>query len=317
MPVCQTNWRTWVETKLAILFLKGVAMGCADAVPGVSGGTVAFITGIYEKLIQSIRSFNLTALNHLRKFDIKSFWNYVNGTFLVVLLSGILTAIVFFSRLILFCLKNYPVLLWAFFFGLIVASVLAVSKKINHWNAAVIFAGVFGAFLGFFLTIAVPAQTPETLWFIFLSGSVAICAMILPGISGSFILVLLSKYEFVLHALKDINIPVIIVFSSGCGVGLLSFSHLLHWMLKRYYDLTVAMLTGIMIGSLNKVWPWKQVLETMTTPKGVIKPLVENNVWPMKYSELTNQDPYLFSAIALSVAGFVLVYILDRVSAGK
>jgi len=297
-----------------LLYLKGIAMGCADAVPGVSGGTVAFISGIYEELVDSIRSFDGSALNLLFKYDIKGFWKYVNGIFLIVLLSGIGTAILSLSRLILYWLKTYPELLWSFFFGLIIASVLVVIKKISQWDARVVISGLLGAVMGYYITVATPAETTTALWFVFLSGMISICAMILPGISGSFILVLLGKYQYILTAVRDFNMAVITVFSTGAVIGILSFSHLLNWTLRRFHDITIAALTGIMIGSLNKVWPWKKVMETYTNSHGEIKPLIEQNILPTVYFEATQRDPYLLSAVILAFIGFALVYFLEKMS---
>ena len=297
-----------------MLYLKGIAMGAADAVPGVSGGTIAFISGIYEELIDSIRSFDIKGLSLLKSLDFKGFWEHINGWFLIILFTGIATSILLFSRLILYCLVHYPEMLWAFFFGLIIASALVVGKKIPKWHPGVICSGIAGIIVGYYITIAVPAQTPETLSFVFLSGMIAICAMILPGISGSFILVLLSKYEYVFTALKDFNIAVIITFGSGCAIGLLSFSHLLNWTLKRFHDLTIAMLTGLMIGSLNKVWPWKEVLKTYTNHKGQIKPLIEHNILPTSYFDITGKESYMFYAVGLAVLGFLIVWFLEKLT---
>jgi putative membrane protein len=295
-----------------ILFLKGVAMGAADTVPGVSGGTIAFIAGIYEELVSSLRSINPEALRLLIGFRLKAFWEHINGTFLSFLFLGILTAIAVLSRLILFLLMDYPVLLWAFFFGLIVASTLVVTRKIRKWDLKVVSGCFCGALLGYAITVASPAETTTALWFVFLSGMIAICAMILPGISGSFILVLLSKYEYILRAVKDVDLVIILTFGTGTVFGLLSFSHLLNWMLNRFYNITIAFLTGVMVGSLNKVWPWKSVLETYTTSTGKIKPLLEQNLLPTQYLEITHQEPYLLSALCLAVIGFGLVFGMDR-----
>ncbi|QTA90061.1 DUF368 domain-containing protein [Desulfonema magnum] len=297
-----------------ILYFKGIAMGCADAVPGVSGGTIAFISGIYEVLVNSLRSFDRKAVRLLFQYDIKGFWNHVNGIFLLVLLSGIGTAILSLSRLILYCLKYYPEMLWAFFFGLVVASAIVVSKKIEQWNGPVIISGLLGILFGYYITVATPAETSATLWFVFISGMIAICAMILPGISGSFILVLLGMYEYVLSALKEFNLLVIIIFSSGAAIGILSFSHLLNWTLRRFHNITIAALTGIMVGSLNKVWPWKKVIETYTTHKGEIKPLIEQNILPTAYFDITGKEPYLIYAVALGIIGFAVVYYLEKMS---
>ncbi|ARS37963.1 DUF368 domain-containing protein [Pontibacter actiniarum] len=289
-------------------------MGAADVVPGVSGGTIAFITGIYEELLGSIRSVNGEALKLLLRFDLKGFWKHINGNFLVVLISGILFSIASLSRLILYLLENHPEMLWSFFFGLIVASAVVVSKKITRWTPGVLLAGLAGAAIAYYITVATPTQSPEAYWFIFLSGAIAICAMILPGISGSFLLVLLAKYEFILNAVKELRVDIVAVFGVGCVTGILAFSHVLNYMLKRHHNVTVALLTGFMVGSLNKVWPWKQTLETYTDRHGEVKPLVQENVLPGSYEALTGQEPYLMYGILLAVFGFMLVYFVDRIT---
>jgi putative membrane protein len=297
-----------------LLFSKGVGMGAADVVPGVSGGTIAFISGIYEELLDSIRSVNGEALGLLSRLDIKGFWKHINGSFLVVLLAGIFFSILSLSNLVLFLLEYYPIMLWGFFFGLIVASALVVGKKIMRWRPAVVLAGLIGVAIAYYITVAVPMQTPEAYWFIFMAGAIAICAMILPGISGSFLLLLMAKYEFIMNALKEVRVDIILIFGLGCVTGLLSFSHVLNWMLKKYHNLTIALLTGFMVGSLNKVWPWKHTLETYTDRHGVVKPLIQENVSPGQYLQLTGQEPYLLYAILLAVFGFTVVYLIDRLA---
>jgi putative membrane protein len=298
-----------------VLFAKGVGMGSADIVPGVSGGTIAFITGIYAELLDAIRSFDVTALRLLFSLRLKAFWQHINGSFLVVLLAGILFAIVALSRIVLYLLNNHPELLWSFFFGLIVASAFVVGRKIDRWSLGVVLAGVIGAGIAYFITVASPTQTPETYWFVFLSGAIAICAMILPGVSGSFLLVLLAKYEYILGAVRDLQAGVIAAFALGCVTGIMLFSRVLHYMLEKHYNLTVALLSGFMIGSLNKVWPWKITLQTITDRHGVEKPVVQQNVLPNDYLELTGQEPYLLYAILLALFGFVLVWLVDRYAA--
>ncbi|MGE0085207.1 MAG: DUF368 domain-containing protein [Desulfococcaceae bacterium] len=300
-----------------LLYLKGIAMGAADVVPGVSGGTIAFISGIYDELVGSLRSFDLTAVRMLFRGDFKGVWEHIHGTFLVVLLSGIGTSLLIFSRVILYWLEYYPEMIWAFFGGLVIASAVVIAKKIPQWNWGIVTGMIAGLAVGYYITVAVPAHTPETHIFVFFSGMIAICAMILPGISGSFILVLLSKYEYVFTALKEFNLAVILVFGSGCAIGLLSFSHLLHWTLQRFRNITVAGLTGLMIGSLNKVWPWKTVLETYTSPSGKIKPLIVQNILPTSYLDMTGKEPYLLYAVMLAVFGFCLVYFLEKLSADE
>ena len=298
-----------------LLFSKGAAMGAADVVPGVSGGTIAFITGIYEELLNSIRSVNGEAVKLLLKFRLLDLWRYVNGSFLVVLIGGILFSIALLARVVLYLLNNHPELLWSFFFGLIIASAVVVSKKITRWTWGVILAGLVGTAVAYYVTVATPTQSPEAYWFIFLSGAIAICAMILPGISGSFLLVLLAKYEFILNAVKDLKVDIIAVFGLGCVTGILAFSHVLNWMLRHYHNITVALLTGFMVGSLNKVWPWKKTLETYTDRHGEVKPLVQENVLPGTYEAVVGQESYLVYGIALALFGFFLVYLIDKFTA--
>ena len=289
------------------LFLKGVAMGAADLVPGVSGGTIAFISGIYEELLLSIRSITPTNLSLLWKEGLGSFWKAINGTFLAVLLSGILLSIFSLAKLFAYLLSNHPVPLWSFFFGLIVASLIVVGRKVSNWGLAPVVAFQIGLIIGYTIISSVPTETTESLWFVFLSGSIAICAMILPGISGSFILLLLGKYEFMLQSISEMRIPILVVFGLGCVLGLLSFARLLSWMFKKYHDLTVALMVGFMLGSLPKVWPWKEVLEWHTNSKGIDVPLVEEPILPQSYSG----DPQIFLAVAAALVGFLLVYILE------
>jgi len=294
-----------------ILFLKGLAMGAADVVPGVSGGTIAFITGIYEELIQSIRSFNFNTVKDVVSFKIKKIWRENNIPFLLVLGLGIGSALISLARLLSYLLENHKELLWAFFFGLIIASAWIVGKKILKWTLVVFVALTIGTAIAYFITVASPAETPEASWFIFISGMIAICAMILPGISGSFILLLLGKYKFMIEAIKSFDLITVIVFILGAIIGILSFSHLIHWMLKKYHDITVALLTGFMVGSLNKVWPWKQTIQFYIDRHGESKPLVQQNVLPFEYEQLTGSPSFFLGAVVLAIIGFVLVYLLE------
>ncbi len=300
-----------------ILFLKGMAMGAADVVPGVSGGTIAFISGIYGELLDSIRSVNGKALQLLLKFDFRGLWKHVNGKFLLVLLGGIGLSILSLSRVTLYLLEHQPVLIWSFFFGLIIASIIGVSREVKKWNPLVIGSFILGAVLAYWITVTAPTQTPESWWFIILSGSIAICAMILPGISGSFILLLLGKYKFILGAVKDLQIDVIALFAFGCAIGITSFSHLLNWMLKKHHDLAVALLTGFMVGSLNKVWPWKIATETYTDSEGKIHPILEQNLLPADFTARTDMPNELGMALLLAAFGFLVVFLLDRVGRKK
>ncbi len=287
-------------------------MGGADVVPGVSGGTVAFITGIYQELLDSIKSFNGDAFNILKKGRLKDFWQHINGTFLLVLLAGIFTSLLSLAKLITWLLASYPIQVWSFFFGLIIISAILVMKEISSWNWRVILFGIIGIAIAYYVTIASPAETPTDLWFIFIAGAFAICAMILPGISGSFILLLFGKYEYILNAIQEINLSVIVVFALGCITGLLSFVRLISWLLDRYYNAAVALLAGFMIGSLNKIWPWKEVLEYRIDRHGVQKAVLEESVSPATFMEVTGQDPQVLSAILFMALGILLVVGIEK-----
>jgi putative membrane protein len=296
-----------------IITLKGMAMGAADIVPGVSGGTIAFISGIYRELIDSIKSINHQTLKLLLSFKLVAFWKEINGNFLLALGSGILISILSLVRLIHYLLEQFPVILWSFFFGLIVASAIVIGKKITKWNLGVILTLILGIGIAFFINISAPAETTNELWFIFISGMIAICAMILPGISGSFILLLLKKYEYITGALKEFDLPVIITFAVGCGVGLISFSNVLSWMFKKYYNMTIGLLTGFMIGSLNIVWPWKNVIETRINSKGVEVPMLYESVLPQNYLGENN----MLMALFFMLVGFIIIVSLEKFSSQK
>ena len=301
--------------EIILLYLKGMAMGGADVVPGVSGGTIAFITGIYEKLINSIKSVDIQALEYFKKLEIKNLWDHINGNFLIVLLAGIATSGLSLAKIITYLLATYPIQVWSFFFGLIVISALIILREIKQWNAGVLLAVIFGAAAAFLVTMATPSETPEASWFLFIAGAVAICAMILPGISGAFILLLFGKYEYILTALKTFKVVDIVVFALGCVVGLLSFARLVSWLLKKYHQITMGVLAGFMMGSLNKVWPWKEVVKTYLDRHGEIKPLVEVNVMPNAYLAQTGNDPFFLQALLFAAAGFLLVLVIDKLGA--
>ena len=267
----------------ALLALKGVGMGAADVVPGVSGGTIAFIVGIYDELIDSIKSINGNSLKLFFTGKWGAFWKAVNGNFLISILLGIAISVFSLAKIITWLLTDYPVMVWAFFFGLVLASTWFVGKGIKEWNWKTVLAFVAGAAVAYYITVATPAETPSNLFFIFLCGAIAICAMILPGISGSFILVLLGKYFFVMEAVKTLDIKVLLVFLAGACLGITSFARILSYALKHFRNVTLAVLTGFMLGSLNKVWPWKETIETFTDSHGVVKPLVEVNILPNLY----------------------------------
>jgi putative membrane protein len=294
------------------LVARGFLMGSADVVPGVSGGTMAFILGIYEELIDSIRAVARPpfwkALVGLR---IGEALKAVNAGFLIALLSGILLAVLSLAKGLEWLLENQPVYLWSFFFGLVLASVWTVGKRIPRWPPLLIGALLVGAVGAYILVGLVPLQTPETPWFLFLSGALAICAMILPGISGSFILVLLGKYQFVLGAVNDRDFVTIAIVGAGAVIGLVTFAQVLGWLFKRYHDLAIALLTGLMVGSLRKIWPWKEVLATITDRHGALIPTVEANILPATFGS------EVVIALGLAILGFVLVLLLDKLANQK
>ena len=292
-------------------------MGGADVVPGVSGGTVAFITGIYQELLDTIKSFDVEALELLKSTRFKDFWQHINGTFLIVLLGGIVTSLLTLAQLIVYLLATYPIQVWSFFFGLIIISAILVFKEIRKWSVGVALFGLIGIGISYYITIAAPAETPTDLWFIFIAGAVAICAMILPGISGAFILLLFGKYEYILSSLRDLNLSVIIVFALGCATGLLSFVRLISWLLDRYYNMAVALLAGFMVGSLNKVWPWKEALVYRVDSHGVRKAVVEESVSPATFAEVTGQDPLVLWAVLFMALGIFMIVAIEKIAADK
>lgn len=289
-------------------------MGAADVIPGVSGGTIAFIAGIYQELIDSIKSISLTSIKLLLTGKAGEFWKAINGNFLFSLLLGIGISILSLAKGMQYLLDHHPILIWSFFFGLIIASTIYVGKDIKEWKIGTVLSFIAGIAVAYTITIITPAEANTSYGFIFLSGAIAICAMILPGISGSFILVLLGMYRFILGALTTFNLPVIFTFIAGAGIGIVLFSNFLSWLLKKHYTITIAMLAGFMIGSLNKVWPWKQVTKTFIDLHGEIKPLIEQNVMPGNYSELTGNNAQLIYALLLAACGFVLIFIIESIS---
>ncbi|MBV1788831.1 DUF368 domain-containing protein [Marinobacterium sp. D7] len=291
---------------------KGMMMGAADAVPGVSGGTVAFITGIYEELIDTLRSFDLQALSILYRDGIAACWRHINGTFLVTLLGGILLSLMTLSRGVLFMLNHYPVLLWAFFFGLILASVWSLMRHVRGWNLSTSMVFFVGVLLAYMITSLTPGTLVVSPFTLFGSGMVAICAMILPGISGSFILLLMGMYAPVLSAVKHFEFFNLGLFAAGCAIGLLSFSHLLSWAFHHHRRVILALLGGFMLGSLNKVWPWKYTLSYTIDRHGESIPLLQRNVLPDVFTQLTGQGALLWPALVLMVVGVLLVVLLDR-----
>ena len=298
-----------------LIALKGMAMGAADVVPGVSGGTIAFISGIYEELIETLNRINFSLLKTLQSEGVKSTWKKANGNFLLALLSGVFVSIISLAKGVEWLLEHQPILLWSFFFGLVLASVVYIGKqiKIKPSDHKLFLAMAVGAVVAYLITTLNPAETSDTNLFLFFAGALAICAMILPGISGSFILVIIGAYSPVLEALNSRNLKMILIFGAGAVVGLLSFSKLLKWLFEKYHRLTLAVITGFMIGSLNKIWPWKIALTFRTNSKGVQVPLNEESISPFNF----DGDPQLLQAIVLMVFGVLIILILEKISAKK
>jgi putative membrane protein len=297
-----------------LLAAKGLAMGAADAIPGVSGGTIAFITGIYDQLIDAINSIDTEAIRLLTALRFSDFWKKINGGFLLVLVSGIAIGVVLNLLLINYFLQHYPILVWSFFFGLILVSAPLILRNIRRPNLQIVIMLLTGVIVAYSITVLAPTETPNALWFIFVCGAVAICAMILPGISGAFILLLLGKYQFIADSLRSLNVVVILVFLAGCVTGLLSFSRILSWILKNYHNATVALLAGFMLGSLNKLWPWRQVLEYRTDSSGEQIAAFDKSILPWNYFEVTGKDPQVFQAILMMALGVFVVVLIEKIA---
>ena len=308
--------------------LKGLAMGMAEVVPGVSGGTIAFITNIYERLIEDIKKISAIPFGIWKKNGFVYFWEYIDGTFLLSLLSGMIAGIVVGVVGITYLLEHYPSIIWGFFFGLIIASAIYIARKIETWKIAEILLLLAGICSAYYITMVSPTQGTENLLFVFLSGMIAICALILPGISGSFILLLLGMYTIVLHnakaLLSDFNtasLLLIIIFILGCVAGLTIFSNVLNYLFKRYHYPTLAILTGFMIGSLNRIWPWRNPTLWLNKESGdytsILPPDVEleafqiikeMNVLPSNYEG----SPFLIGVILSFLGGLTVVWFLAK-----
>ncbi|HZW63214.1 MAG TPA: DUF368 domain-containing protein [Flavobacteriaceae bacterium] len=322
-----------------VISLKGIAMGAADAVPGVSGGTIAFISGIYEELITTLGNVNFSLFNTLKNKGIAAFWKQLNGSFLTALLTGIVISFVSFMRLAKYLIEYHPVLIWSFFFGLILASIFFVAKQITAWNLTTVLALILGALLAYYITTLPSLASNNNSLFLLFAGAIAICAMILPGISGSFILVILGAYKTLSDAIHDVDFKKIGLFVVGAVVGLLSFSKLLKWLFKNYHNITLALLTGFIFGSLNKIWPWKHTLTVLNEETGstlafseisnlgtlslyqqsvsnfeTYKTLTEQNVLPQTYALLNaGTDPQVLTSVSLMVVGFLTIFILEKI----
>ncbi|MCL1138783.1 DUF368 domain-containing protein [Shewanella pneumatophori] len=293
-------------------YLKGMAMGAADVVPGVSGGTIAFITGILDPLLESIKKINPSLFGVIKEKGIKAAFMHINGPFLVCVFGGILTSILTLAKLITYLLDTHPIPVWSFFFGLIVISVIHMLKQVKGITFARLVLFALGVIFAWGITMLNPIAVEMTYLNVFLGGCIAITAMILPGISGSFILLLLGLYTPVIGAVKNFELGIMATFAAGAAIGILCFSHILSALLRKYHDATLVFLTGLMLGTLGKIWPWKEVLTFRENSKGEMVPLDERVLSPMQYEQITGQPSLLLYAVIAMFAGILLVWGLER-----
>src|SRR5690554_661686 len=310
-----------------LITAKGLAMGAADVVPGVSGGTIAFISGIYEELIETIHKIDLGFFRIWKQQGFQASWQHYNLSFLLALFSGVFISILSFAKLITWLLEVYPIMVWSFFFGLVVASIVYVGKQVARWHLSTISALVIATAISYVITIAEPVASPDSSWFLFLAGFIAIIAMILPGISGAFILLLLGAYTTVIGLVTQLiegvsalnssqilgAVGKISIFALGAIVGLKIFSRALNWMFKHHKNLILAVLTGFMIGALNKIWPWKKVLQYRTNHAGDQIPFLEKSILPQNF----DGNPYFLYAITFAIIGFLTIFLLEIIANKK
>ena len=301
-------------------------MGMAEVVPGVSGGTIAFITGIYERLINVIKAIGPDLILSIKKDGIKGAWKTLDGSFLISLITGMVVGIIIGVFLITFLLATFPLLVWSYFFGLILVSAWLVGKQISDWNGQIIFMFTLGAVIAYYITVAVPASGNPALWYVFLCGSIAVSALLLPGISGSFILLLLGMYTYIIPTVKEAlktfeldKLIILVVFGAGMLVGMAIFSRIISWTFKYYKNLTLAVLTGFLLGSLNKIWPWQEVISTMEKESGDKVVVFSKSVLPQTFSGLENNflygnEPQVMGCIILMIAGFLTVFLSEMLA---
>jgi len=312
--------------KHILLYIKGMAMGAVDLIPGVSGGTIAFITGIYEELLNSLRSMSPKNFKLFFSGKFKDFWKGVNGSFLLVLVLGIGTSIFSLAKYVVTpALDKHPIVLWSFFFGLVLISTFSILKTIRNFSMPMFICFGVGALIAYLVTVMSPARTPDALWFIFICGMVAVCALLLPGTSGAFMLLIMGKYQYILSALSELKVTILAVFIGGAVVGMLSFSHFLSWLLRKYHDVTIALLSGFLFGSLNKIWPWKEQIDTVTGDswawsmeklKDNNLNLIEKNHLPNTFEQITSVDAKLFPAIASAILA-IAIYVTFEIIAKR
>ncbi|MBR0314203.1 MAG: DUF368 domain-containing protein [Bacteroidales bacterium] len=288
-----------------LLTLKGIGIGAANVIPGVSGGTIAFLTGIFERLINSLKSFNFRTTKLLFQGKFRQWAKETDIVFLLFIILGIAISAFSLAKLMLYLLHNQPVATWSFFFGLVLVSCWYVLKEVKKWNVGTFISLILGTAIAVWVSLTSPAETPDTWWFILIAGAASICGMILPGISGSFLLVLMVKYEDLMQSISSLNIPRLALYLIGAVAGLLAFSHFLAWLLKNWYNQTIALLTGFMVGSLIKIWPWQQILQG-EGDKAITHPIL-----PAKYAALNGCNPQIATAIIMAIIGIAIVVILE------
>ena len=298
------------------IYLRGVAMGVAELIPGVSGGTIAFITGIYQHLLESIRRIDGAAFRILWRSGPRAFWKHLDLTFLLVLLAGMVTSILLLAVLVRELLHSHPVLVWSFFFGLIVASAGFVGRRVDRWNVDTVAAAALGVLLGVIATQLAPVELEPGPFNIFAAGAVSICAWLLPGVSGSFVLLLLGMYGHVMTALIDRDLGFLALMGAGCIVGLAFFARALVWALRSFPAPTLATLTGFMLGAVAKLWPWQKILTYYLDAGGEAVPLRAIPITPQHFQELTGEEPLVLGAVSLMIVGIATVTLLDRWGSG-
>ena len=298
----------WIKEQ-ATTAVKGIAMGSANVIPGVSGGTIALITGIFERLINAIKSFDIKALRLILKGDFKGFATYTDFAFLVSLFMGIGVAIISLARLLDYLFKNHSLFVWAFFFGLVLASVYFVGKTVKKWHWGSITSFIVGTAIAIFISITTPASENNAVWYLFICGIVAICSMILPGLSGSFVLLLMGNYHLVMvQSVSTFNLAVLVPVGVGAVIGLIAFSHFLSWLLKRFPHSTIAMLTGFIMGSLGILWPWK----TEITEVFGNKTKVVGYNW-----EIPEMNDTFYIAFGFFLIGIAVIYFTEYFASRK
>lgn len=289
-------------------------MGAADVVPGVSGGTIAFITGVYDTLLESIRRINPSLISVWKQGGLRAVIQHINGPFLLALFAGIITSIASLAKVISWLLETHPVPLWSFFFGLILVSIYHIFKQVEAKSLSRLVIAILGVVFAYTITVVEPIAWSATPIHVVFAGAIAICAMILPGISGSFILLLLGMYAPILGAVKGLQFDIVGLFVIGCVVGLLSFSHLLSWLLKHHRDITLSFLCGLMAGTLPKIWPWKETLTWRTNSHGEQVPLLQQNLMPSQYEQVIGEPSHVVLAAILMLCAIGAVLLLEKVA---